>query len=85
MPAACRSQVDTSFTTATAHVWGPFGPASGHIEFHESPQPHDHDLLDLAAVQTFLQGGTVYVLEAESMPTDTPAAAVYRYGVPAEV
>jgi hypothetical protein len=32
IPAACRGQVDTLFTTANAHVWGQFDPASGQIE-----------------------------------------------------
>jgi len=83
--AAHRGQVDVLFTRAHAHRWGQFEPESGQIEQHEQPHPRDRDLLDVAAVQTFLQGGSVYVLDAAAMPTDAPAAAVYRYGVPAEV
>ncbi|MGB3202697.1 MAG: hypothetical protein WBA99_17455, partial [Nodosilinea sp.] len=79
LPAACRGQVDVLFTKANAHCWGQFDFNSGRLQQHDQPQPHDQDLLDLAAVQTFLQGGTVYVLDEEAMPTQTPAAAVYRY------
>ncbi|MBE9160610.1 hypothetical protein IQ265_27870 [Nodosilinea sp. LEGE 06152] len=79
LPAACRGQVDVLFTKANAHCWGQFDFNSGQLQQHDQPQPHDQDLLDLAAVQTFLQGGTVYVLDEEAMPTQTPAAAVYRY------
>ena len=83
--AACRGQVDTFFTAANAHRWGQLKNQFGEVDFHDQPQPGDCDLLDMAAVQTFLQGGTVYVLNDDQMPTEGPAAAVYRYGVPAEV
>ncbi len=83
--AAVRGQVEVLFTTANSHCWGQFDPATGTIERHDQPQPQDQDLLDMAAVKTYLQGGQVYVLGKEDMPTKAPAAAVYRYGVPAEV
>lgn len=83
--AAFHGQVDVLFTAANIHCWGQFDPASGQVERHDQAQPNDQDLLDAAAVQTFLQGGTVYVLAEDAMPTEAPAAAVYRYGVPAEV
>lgn len=82
--AAYRGQIDTLFVTKNAHRWGDFDPNSEQLEIHDQPQLQDEDLLDLAAVQTFLQGGTVYTLEADSMP-NVPTAAIYRYGVPAEV
>jgi hypothetical protein len=37
------------------------------------------DLLDFAAVQTFLNGGTVYAVEPEKVSAETPLAAVLRY------
>jgi hypothetical protein len=83
--AACRGQVDTFFTVSNAHRWGQVEVQSGNVNFHDQPQPQDCDLLDVAAMQTFLQGGTVYILDADEMPTEAVAAAMYRYGVPAEV
>lgn len=83
LTAACRGQVDVMFTKANAHCWGQFDFNSGQLQQHDQPQPHDQDLLDLAAVQTFLQGGTVYLLDEAAMPTQTPVAAVYRYTVAA--
>ncbi|RZM78689.1 baeRF7 domain-containing protein [Leptolyngbya iicbica] len=85
LKAACRGQVDTLFTKTNSHCWGQFDRQSGQLEQHPQPQPDDEDLLDLAAVQTFLQGGDVYLLNEADMPTDAPVAAVYRYGIPAEV
>lgn len=84
--AAHRGQIDTVWVAPHAHYWGKFDPQSGRVEHHDEAKPNDLDLLDFIAVHTFLNGGTVYMPPAgEDMPTDAPAAAVYRYGVPAEV
>ena len=37
------------------------------------------DLLDLAAVQTLLHGGTIYAVEPEQVPGGGPLAALFRY------
>mgnify|MGYP001791357476 CR=1 FL=1 len=79
---AHRGQIDTLFVVANAHVWGQFDATSGKVEEGSSVQ--SADLLDLAAVQTFLQGGTVYTLPLDDMPSTAPVAAIYRYSVPAE-
>jgi hypothetical protein len=83
--AAHRGQIDTLFTQPQTHCWGQFDPTSGEMEQHSQAEPQDQDLLNALAVQTFLQGGTVYSLEDDDMPTDAPAAAIYRYGIPATV
>jgi len=46
---------------------------------HEEAKPGDEDLLDLAAVQTLLNGGTVYAVELEKVPDGASLAAVFRY------
>jgi hypothetical protein len=33
----------------------------------------------VAAVQTLLQGGTIYVVEPEQMPAAAEVAAIFRY------
>ena len=38
----------------------------------------DEDLLEFAAIQTLLNGGTVYMVGAEKMPESDPFAAVFR-------
>jgi len=85
LKAACRGQVDVLFAAADTQCWGTFDAQSGELDRHEEAQPEDIDLLDVAAMQTFLQGGNVYILGEEKMPAETSAAAVYRYGVPTEV
>ncbi|NJK62617.1 MAG: hypothetical protein HC921_07995 [Synechococcaceae cyanobacterium SM2_3_1] len=83
-----RGQVKTLLLSKGDHqwrYWGKMEPVSGQIEQHDIPQLGDIDLLDWAAVQVFLQGGTVYMLDQESMPGGVTAAAIYRYEVPAAV
>jgi len=46
---------------------------------HETEEPGDEDLLDVAAIQTVLNSGTVYAVKAEEVPGGGPAAALFRY------
>ncbi len=45
----------------------------------QSEEPGDEDLLDLAAVKTFLNSGNIYAVEPEKVPGGEPFAAVFRY------
>jgi hypothetical protein len=46
---------------------------------HQKMEPGSEDLLDFSAIQTLLNGGTVFSLPQEEMPDDKPIAAVFRY------
>jgi hypothetical protein len=46
---------------------------------HRVAKFRDEDLLDLAATQTLLHGGSVYAVEREHLPDATLIAAVFRY------
>lgn len=81
--AAHRGQIDTLFVCANVHQWGKFDPQTQTVEVHSPAEPHDEELLDLAALQTFLQGGTVYALEREQMPDNSLLAASFRYPIAA--
>lgn len=83
--AAYRGQIDTVWVTPRTHCWGKINPQASTLEKHEEMKPNDIDLLDFIAVHTFLNGGKVYFAEGDRMPTQAQAAAIYRYGVPAEV
>lgn len=85
VPAAHRGQIDTLFTVADEHCWGSYNLDADALELHDESQPEDSDLINLAAVQTLLQGGKVFVVDREEMPEDSPVAAIYRYGLPVEV
>ncbi|MBU1206287.1 MAG: hypothetical protein KKH04_05080 [Proteobacteria bacterium] len=59
--------------------WGFFDLKTRMVHLHQEPELGDEDLLDFAAVQTYLNGGTVYALKPEEMPDEAPVAAVFRY------
>lgn len=79
VPAACYGRVDQLFVAVGVQQWGNFDPESNHLEIHDDTQPGDEDLLNIAAIQTFLNGGTVYAVEPDKVPESAPLAAVFRY------
>jgi hypothetical protein len=79
VPAADAGRVDTLFVASGQRQWGTFDPVSGALTLHDAAEPHDSELLDLAAIQTILHGGTVYALAPEQMPETAPLAAIFRY------
>jgi len=79
IPAAHHGRVDTLFVTLDHQQWGTFDPATNEVDVHQDAEAGDNDLLDTAAVQTLLNGGTVYAVQREQMPAETYLAAVLRY------
>lgn len=79
VPAAYYQKVDTLFVPLGTQVWGKFDPDTLSVDLHPEPQPDDEDMLDFAAVHTFLNGGQVYTIEPEKMPSEETVAAIFRY------
>jgi hypothetical protein len=79
MQAAHGGRVATLFLARGVRQWGVYRAHSGNVHVHPSQQPGDHDLLDLAAIQTVANGGTVYVVDRDQMPGGEPQAAIFRY------
>ena len=79
VPAAAHGRVGQLFIAAGRQHWGTFTAESGAVELHRKPETASEDLLEVAAVQTFLNGGTVFILPPEKMPDTTDLAAVFRY------
>ncbi len=77
--AAHHGRVDVLFVALGVQVWGSFDQRTDTVDVHEEPEPGDDDLLDLAAVESVLKGGTVYAVEPEQVPDQAPLAAVFRY------
>ena len=77
--AAVDARVDTLIVGLGEQQWGSFDPDSRTLELHDEQQSGDEDLLDLAAVQTLLNGGKVYAVPKEEVPDGGLVAAVYRY------
>ncbi len=79
IPAACHGRIEFLFTVPDFQQWGTFDPSTDEIHLHKKEKTGDEDLLEFAAVQALLNGGTVYVVEPEKMPDPGSLAAVFRY------
>jgi len=79
VPAAYHGRVETLFVPLDLQRWGTFDPAANEIRVHKDAEPCDQDLMDFAAVQTLLHGGSVYAVELEQMPAEVSLAALFRY------
>lgn len=79
VPAAYYQRVDSLFVASDRQLWGDFNTETMAVNLHSEPEPDDEDLLDFAAVYTLLNGGTVYALAPEELPTSAPAAAIFRF------
>ena len=79
LPAAFDSRIETLFVAQDTHRWGRYDPEAREVKLNEEEQPGDSDLLDLAALHTILNGGTVYAVEESNVPGDGVAAAIYRF------
>jgi release factor family 3 len=79
IPAAHDGRVDVLFTAQGAHLPGIYDPGARAVRLAGNGNGED-DLLDDAAVQTFLHGGTVFAVPPEAVPAHgEPLAAVFRY------
>ncbi len=81
LPAAHHGRVDTLFVTLGAQVWGTFDPGTNSVQVQQEAPPDGQDLLDQAAVHTWLNGGAVYAVEPDAMPgqSKAPLVAIFRY------
>lgn len=77
--AAHDGRVDTLFVALGRRRWGSFDPARRAVELAEHNGPGTEDLVDLAALQTLLNGGTVHAVAPDRVPQGGEVAAVYRY------
>lgn len=77
--AAYYGRVDRLFVAVGIQKWGNFDSQANELEIHSENEPGDEDLLNAAAIQTVLNGGTVYALEPQEIPEHAPLAAVFRY------
>ena len=79
VPAARQGRVKVLFVAVGIQQWGRIDPISAGVV--QSPQKSnaDQDLLNVAAMETFISGGSVYALPPSEVPGRGPVAAVYRY------
>jgi hypothetical protein len=83
LPAAHEGRVDTLFVARGVQVWGTYDTENRKMkpqsDQKSSPKNGNEDLLDLAAVQAYLNGGKVFVVDPQEVPDSRQAAAIFRY------
>jgi hypothetical protein len=79
VPAAHQGRVAVLFVALGIQKWGVYKPRKNEVLLHEKAKATNQDLLDLAAVQTFLNGGRIYALVSERMPGLASIAAIFRF------
>lgn len=81
VPAAYHARVDRLFVPVGVEAWGSFNPASESVNLNPSraPAAGEEDLLNVAAFQTYLKGGTVFAVNPAEMPVDANVAATFRF------
>ncbi len=78
--AAYFQRVDTLFVSDTTPVWGRFNADENQVQVHSEHQPGDRDLVNFAAVHTYLNGGTIYTKpELASLTNAAVMSATLRY------
>jgi hypothetical protein len=82
LPAAHDGRVDTLFVARGVRLWGTYEGQNRQVHLQEDQERQrntSQDLLDLAAVQTFLNGGKVFAVPQQEVPDGQAMAAVFRY------
>jgi hypothetical protein len=78
--ASFYGKVDSLFVPIGEQSWGWFDTERDTIHHSSEQQNGNHDLINMAAIQTLSQGGNVYALQKEDMPQNAAIAAIFRYG-----
>jgi hypothetical protein len=76
---AVAGRIDTLLIEADRILPGRIDANSGRISAPDPTDPRIDDVLDDLGETVLRNGGNVVVVPAESMPTDSGAAAIYRY------
>lgn len=77
--AAEAGKVETLFVDKDEQRWGRFYSKQQTVEQLSANDPGAVDLLEEAALATYLNGGTVYNNPSEELPVDAPVSATFRY------
>src|SRR4029077_8562969 len=78
LQAAHDGRIDTLFVARGVRLWGTYDPKARAIRIQENQTTQrkgNEDLLDLAAIQTFQNGGQVYAVPQQEVPGGQEVAA----------
>ncbi len=77
--AAYYGKVESLFVPIGKQSWGWFDEDRDTVHHSAEQQNGEHDLINMAAIKTFSQGGNVYALDKDEMPQQASIAAIFRY------
>lgn len=77
--ASYYGKVDSLFVPIGEQSWGWFDEERDTVHHSAEQQNGEHDLINMAAIKTLSQGGSVYALEKDEMPRKSSIAAIFRY------
>ncbi len=77
--ALAQRKVATLFIEQDRLMPGKIDRVTGLISYSSNDEVGIHDLAENFVRMTYLQGGAVFILEKEMMPSDTGVAALFRY------
>ena len=78
--AAFNGKVDTLFVTEGTRVFGSYTSKNQKVIVDDQREPGNISLINLAALETYKQGGNVYFLPTDAMPVkESPLNALFRY------
>jgi len=78
-PAAYNGQIEILFMAEDTEQWGKFDPHTNTVDLSQEDEINHEDLFDFTAIQTILNGGTVYMVEEGKIPDGESIAALLRY------
>ncbi|MDD5724066.1 MAG: hypothetical protein PHY29_10085 [Syntrophales bacterium] len=76
---AFHGRVGVLFVPVDIQQWGTFDATTGEVKLNKDASPGNEDLLDLATLQTILNGGVVYPINGKEVPKGSFIAAIFRY------
>lgn len=79
LPAARQGRIESLFVAVGVQLWGRFDPSTNQTAVVDQTAAESQDLLNLAAVSTYLARGAVYALPPNQVPGNGHLAAVFRY------
>lgn len=77
--AGVEGRIDTLFVEESPAVWGRFDPEAHSVRVHDERRVGDIEFLNAATSATLRAGGTVYVTDADEVPSEAAVAALLRY------
>jgi hypothetical protein len=80
IPAALNGKIDTLFVEKNTDIVGTYNKETRELHLDISKDLTNKSLTNLIAVQTFFNGGKVYILNTEEMPIPGISLnAIFRY------